>query len=159
MKLYKVDNDVYVLEFISLGGTILASFFGVCFSIIFFQNLVLEPNIVSSNNEIFGPLIGIFFSIFAAIVFFETGYYRFDLPNKTVSWKTIRLMRRKYGEINLESGTKVMLKGGFGSRSNNFNLILFNEQNGLNMSLNHGTSPQLNKQLKSIACELNKLLE
>jgi hypothetical protein len=68
-------------------------------------------------------------------------------------------MRRKHGEIGLESGTKVMVKGGFGSRSNALNLILFNEQNGLNMSLNHGTSSQLNKHMRSIARELNKLLE
>lgn len=159
MKLYKVDNDVYVLKFTFWQGTTLTLFMMLCCVIVIFQNFVPGPNIISSNEKIYGPVFGFFFTAIATIIFFETGYYRFDLRNKTLFWKTIRFLRRKHGEINLESGTKVMLKGGFGSRSNNLNLILFNEQNGLNMSLNHGTSPQLNKQLKSIACELNKLLE
>jgi len=158
MKLYKVENDVYVLEFIFWKLLLISVFFLTCHSIIFIKTLIMESNIVESN-EIFWPLIGLLFVFFSSICSLETGYYRFDLLKKTLSWKTIRFMRKKHGEINLEKGTKVKLKSGFGSRRNHFKLILVNEQQGLNMSLHNIVKPQSNKLLKSIADELNKLLD
>jgi len=158
MKLYKVENDVYVLKFIFWKLLLISVFFLTCHSIIFIKTLSMESNIVESN-EIFWPLIGLLFVFFSSICSLETGYYRFDLLKKTLSWKTIRFMRKKHGEINLEKGTKVKLKSGFGSRRNHFKLILVNEQQGLNMSLHNIVKPQSNKLLKSIADELNKLLD
>lgn len=157
MKFYKIYNDVYVLKFTFWGLPLISLFFLTGYSFIYLKPLIINLDIVELN-VIFLHLIGFFFFVFASICSFETGYYRFDFCKKTLSWKTIRFMRRKHGEIYLKKGTKVKLKAGFRSKSNHLNLNLFNEENKLNMLLHNTSIKQSNKQLSSIASELNKLL-